>query len=498
VIGERINNYQIVSVLGEGGMGTVYVAEHPFMGRKAAIKVLREELVKDRGLVERFMNEARAANAIGHPNIIDIIDVGLLPTGVPYLMMEFLVGESLSTRIMRRRPMPVAEALDVAAQTASALAAAHEKNIVHRDLKPDNLFLIGDRANPTGRIKVLDFGIAKLRGELSGSGARTQTGSILGTPPYMSPEQCRGVDELDHRTDIYALGIILYEMLTGAPPFVSPGWGEVVHMHISQPPPPLRAKNPAVSPQLEKVVLKALAKQPADRWSSMGELEAALRGVPGWTHVPGTKPSSAAMNATGGPAVPTAPTTLRSSTGQMTTFPETPGARSRGRRVALVIGAFVAAGIAAAVLFGMRGGSQPIAPVVTTPAPAATAPATAPPAVHDPVAPIPAAAAPEAVAPVAIPAAVPSAEPAGQEVQLHRAGERPRPAAPAEAPSKKKTAKAVARPSHHASGSETAPAAAPETTPPPAATPPPAKKPDCNPNYYFDAQGRKHFKPECF
>src|SRR6185436_9305058 len=147
-------------------MGTVYVAEHPFMGRKAAIKVLRPELAKDRNLVERFMNEARAANAIGHPNIIDIIDVGLLPSGVPYLMMEFLVGESLSLRIMRRRPMPVAEALDVAAQTASALAAAHEKNIVHRDLKPDNLFLIGDRANPTGRIKVLDFGIAKLRGEL--------------------------------------------------------------------------------------------------------------------------------------------------------------------------------------------------------------------------------------------------------------------------------------------------------------------------------------------
>jgi len=505
VIGERINNYQIVSILGEGGMGTVYVAEHPFMGRKAAIKVLRQELAKDRNLVERFMNEARAANAIGHPNIIDIIDVGLLPSGVPYLMMEFLVGESLSLRIMRRRPMPVAEALDVAAQTASALAAAHEKNIVHRDLKPDNLFLIGDRANPTGRIKVLDFGIAKLRGELSGSGARTQTGSILGTPPYMSPEQCRGVDELDHRTDIYALGIILYEMLTGAPPFVSPGWGEVVHMHITEPPPPLRRKNPSVSPQLEKVVLKALAKQPADRWSSMGELEAALRGVPGWTHVPGTKPVSAPMNAAVGPAMPTSPTTLKSSTGQMTTFPETPGARSRRRLAALVIGGFVAAGIAAAVLFGMRGGPQPIAPVATTPVPAATAPVRPAPAVHDPVAPIPAAAPPGAAPPVAIPAALPSAEPSGQEVELHRAGERPRPAAPVETPSKKKTAKAAARPSHHAIAPETAPAAAPATLPPPAATPPPpaatpppAKKPDCNPNYYFDVQGRKHFKPECF
>ena len=162
----------------------MYLAEHPFMGRKAAIKVLRRELAEDSGLVERFMNEARAANAIRHPNIIDIIDVGLLPTGVPYLMMEFLEGESLSQRILRRRPMPIAEAVDVAAQTASALAAAHDKGIVHRDLKPDNLFLIPDDARtPRRRVKVLDFGIAKLRGELSGSGARTQTGSHHGNAP---------------------------------------------------------------------------------------------------------------------------------------------------------------------------------------------------------------------------------------------------------------------------------------------------------------------------
>ncbi len=468
MIGTVINNYRIVSVLGEGGMGSVYLAEHPFMGRKAAIKVLRRELAEDSGLVERFMNEARAANAIRHPNIIDIIDVGLLPTGVPYLMMEFLEGESLSQRILRRRPMPIAEAVDVAAQTASALAAAHEKNIVHRDLKPDNLFLIRDRAHPTGRIKVLDFGIAKLRGELSGSGARTQTGSIMGTPPYMSPEQCRGVDELDHRTDIYALGIILYEMLTGAPPFVSPGWGEVVHMHISQPPAPVRPSNPAVSPELEALVMKALAKQPAARWSSMGELEAALQGVPGHGEAADGKSASAAMKAvwTGGPSPPT---TLRSATGQMTSPPS-------GRRPALAIGAIALAGIAfAGVWLGSRRAPEPSAVVAPTTTSVA-APVVPPPAAPAPVAPPPVAAAAAEVRPTAV-------EPS-------------RPAPRAETPAKKK--KPTSRTSRAASAAAPAPAAPTNTPPAPATSPPASRKPDCNPNYYFDAQARKHFKPECF
>ncbi len=323
MIGERINNYEVRSIVGEGGMGAVYLAEHPFMGRKAAIKVLRPELAQDRGLVERFMNEARAANAIHHPNIIDIIDVGLLPSGVPYLMMEFLEGESLAKRIERGR-LPVAEAVDVATQTASALQAAHGKEIVHRDLKPDNLFLVPDDGRPFGaRVKVLDFGIAKLRGELSGGGAKTQTGSVMGTPPYMSPEQCRGItEEIDHRTDVYALGIILFEMLVGAPPFMSPGWGDIVLMHVTKPVPPPRAKNPAIPAELEAVILKALAKPPDDRWQSMNELDAALRtsiGAPPRGFASGFRPGS-------GPAVPDGdaapahlrtPTTLGSASGEV-------------------------------------------------------------------------------------------------------------------------------------------------------------------------------------
>jgi tRNA A-37 threonylcarbamoyl transferase component Bud32 len=322
LIGERVNNYQVLSLLGEGGMGAVYLAEHPFMGRKAAIKVLRRELAEDKGLVERFMNEARAANAIHHPNIIDIIDVGQLPSGVPYLMMEFLDGESLAKRIEREKHLAISAAVDIATQTASALYAAHGKGIVHRDLKPDNLYLVPDEGRQLGqRVTVLDFGIAKLRGELSGSGAKTQSGSVMGTPPYMSPEQCRGItDEIDHRTDVYALGIILYEMLTGTPPFMSEGWGEVVLMHVTKAPPPPRARNPEISPELEAVILKALAKVPADRWDSMADLGTALQkaiGASGRGFISGF--TSGAPTATKMPSVGSgrAATTLQSATGQV-------------------------------------------------------------------------------------------------------------------------------------------------------------------------------------
>jgi hypothetical protein len=260
-------------------MGAVYLAEHPFMGRKAAIKVLRREFAEDRGLVERFMNEARAANAIRHPNIIDIIDVGRMPSGIPYLMMEFLDGMSLARRILERGQLPLREALEIAVQTTAALSAAHAKGIVHRDLKPDNLYLIADDMRPGGeRVKVLDFGIAKLRGDLAAGSAKTQTGSLMGTPPYMSPEQCRGItDEIDERTDIYALGIILYEMLCGAPPFMSLGWGEIVLAHLTQVPPPPRSKNPQIPEVVEAVILKALAKSREQRFGSMAEMQAALR-----------------------------------------------------------------------------------------------------------------------------------------------------------------------------------------------------------------------------
>jgi serine/threonine-protein kinase len=356
MVGEVVNNYRIISLLGEGGMGAVYLAEHPFMGRKAAIKVLRRELAEDPSLVERFMNEARAANAIRHPNIIDIIDVGRTSSGVPYLMMEFLEGRSLAARIADAKQLPIDEAIDVATQTTAALAAAHAKGIVHRDLKPDNLFLVPDESRPRGeRVKVLDFGIAKLRGDLSNVSAKTQTGSLMGTPPYMSPEQCRGVtDDIDHRTDVYAMGVIVYEMLCGAPPFVSAGWGEIVLFHMTKPPPPPRAKNARISPALEAVILKALAKTREERFGSMAEMQAALRGAAGaGAAAPVLTPAQASptgQTVALPPAEGRPTTTFRSAAAETSRVVSSPGRAGRrmawiGGAAALAVGIWAVAGM---------------------------------------------------------------------------------------------------------------------------------------------------------
>jgi eukaryotic-like serine/threonine-protein kinase len=280
MLGLRINNYEVLSLIGEGGMGAVYLARHPFIGRQAAIKVLRPELARDPALVTRFMNEARAANAIRHPNLIDIIDVGLLPDGTPYLMMEYLEGESLGARLARQPPLPVRHAVDLACQAANALGAAHAQGIVHRDLKPDNLFLVPEPTAKHGlHLKVLDFGIAKLTGGMRNT-PKTSTGVILGTPIYMSPEQCRGIpDAVDYPSDIYSLGVILFHMVCGGPPFVSDGVGELIAMHMFSEPPKPAGLAPDLPPRLEAVILRALAKTPDTRFSTMAELETALRAV---------------------------------------------------------------------------------------------------------------------------------------------------------------------------------------------------------------------------
>jgi serine/threonine-protein kinase len=279
----KINNYEVKARIGAGGMGAVYLAEHPMIGRQVAVKILHPTFAQATDVVTRFFNEAKAANAIGHPGIVDVIDVGTLPDGAPYLIMELLKGESLAARLERVGRLSVAEALDFGSQAAAALAAAHDAGIVHRDLKPANLFLATDREDPgRSRLKVLDFGIAKLTGSLRGDQVTTGTGAILGTPAYMSPEQCLGRSEgVDHRTDIYALGLILYHALAGAPPFLAEGFGEMVMLHMTMPPPSLRSKNPDVPAAVEALVLRALAKKPEERFQSMEELARALGGHPG-------------------------------------------------------------------------------------------------------------------------------------------------------------------------------------------------------------------------
>ena len=284
MIGERYGNYQALSLLGEGGMGEVYLAEHPGIGRRVAIKVLRSEMGHDPQLLTRFLNEARAANAIRHPNIIEVLDSGTTAKGASYLVMELLEGESLSARIKRLSRLDERSAIEIAMQTASGLGAAHAKGIIHRDLKPDNLFVIPEESDASReRVKILDFGIAKLHVP-SGDSLKTRTGTLMGTPIYMSPEQCLGTKEVDHRSDVYSLGIILYEMLTGRPPFLSEGFGELLTMHLHDSPPPLRSLTPQVGDAVERAIMRMLAKKPEDRFQSMADVRAALATASGLPH----------------------------------------------------------------------------------------------------------------------------------------------------------------------------------------------------------------------
>ncbi len=285
-INQTVGNYRVVELLGIGGMGAVYLAVHPGIGRKVAVKVLHPALNENEREVNRFINEARAANAIKHPGIVQIFDFGALPSGATYIIMEFLEGESLGTRIKRLRKLSLCEAVDLAARTAEILGAAHAAGIVHRDLKPDNLFLVPDgRGGGREIVKVLDFGIAKLTQSLAvqgegGISLRTRSGFVIGTPRYMSPEQCRGTREVDQRTDVYALGVILFELVCGRRPFVSDGHGELIHMHTTTPPPRPRKINPSIPAALEGVILNALEKDPRLRIPTMEAFRQAMRAVP--------------------------------------------------------------------------------------------------------------------------------------------------------------------------------------------------------------------------
>src|ERR1700750_2526721 len=262
LIGRRIGNYEIKAKIGEGGMGTVYLGEHPLIGKRVAIKVLLEELVAKEDVVARFFNEAKAVNDIGHLNIVDVVDFGKT-TGergeeVVYFIMEYLDGEALSSRI-RRAGLPFKDTLHIIAQCCSALAASHAKGIVHRDLKPENVFLVS-RGADKNFVKILDFGIAKLTSDGGTTSHKTRTGLVIGTPTYMSPEQCEGKGLIDHRSDVYSLGIVMYELCTGAVPFSGEGFGEVLVAHLTRPPPKPTDVNKALTPQLEAIVLHAIEK----------------------------------------------------------------------------------------------------------------------------------------------------------------------------------------------------------------------------------------------
>jgi serine/threonine-protein kinase len=257
-------------------MGKVYLAEHPAIGRQAAVKVLTPTDAGDPQIVSRFILEARAANAIRHPNIVDIYDSGVLAGGTPYIVMEYLEGETLAQTMARGR-VPVNDAIDWGCQIAEALAAAHARDVVHRDLKPDNLFLVADpRRFGKKQVKVLDFGIAKLQHRSFDQVHMTRTGALLGTPLYMSPEQCMSMKNIDARTDIYSLGVILYEMVAGRRPFDGDGVYAVISMHINDKPVPPRTYRPDLPADVEAIILQALAKSPPQRQASMALVHSSL------------------------------------------------------------------------------------------------------------------------------------------------------------------------------------------------------------------------------
>ncbi|UJR86480.1 serine/threonine protein kinase [Sandaracinus amylolyticus] len=260
--------YRVEKAIGEGGMGVVYLISHVVLGKRMALKVLRGDMAKDGDVVQRFMQEAQSATSIGHPNIIDISDFGRLPDGSVYFVMEFLDGTSLTHFIGTGGSIPMQTALHVIRQIASALDAAHARGIVHRDMKPDNVYLVKQGKDPHF-VKVLDFGIAKVGGA---SSKLTKTGMIFGTPHYMSPEQASG-QSVDRRTDVYALGVIMYEMFTGKVPFDGDTFMGILSKHMfEQPLPPSQVQGTKGLGAVEDVILKSLAKKPEDRYQSMSEL----------------------------------------------------------------------------------------------------------------------------------------------------------------------------------------------------------------------------------
>jgi tRNA A-37 threonylcarbamoyl transferase component Bud32 len=378
--GTQVGAYRLLRRIGEGGMGAVWLAEHAMLGRRAALKVLHPELSSRSEIVTRFFNEARAATAIADPGIVQIFDFGQHTDGSAYIVMELLDGEPLDRRLARHGALGLPDALRIMRQVASTLGAAHACGIVHRDLKPENVFIVRDPEVAGGeRAKILDFGIAKLASEHGG--IKTHTQAVMGTPAYMSPEQCRGAGRVDQRSDVYALGCMLFALLVGRPPFDAEGAGEIIAMHLREPPPAPSSLRPGIPAEVERLVLRCLAKDPAQRFTHGGELAGAIEGL-----LRSSSPEIGALGPSAGYAAASLPTTLSSAAGASSV-----ARPARSGRVAALVGfGVVAAGGVIAIVVS-RGGSDAASPEpgpasvpAPAPAPAPEAPSAAPPAVRPP------------------------------------------------------------------------------------------------------------------
>jgi len=268
--------YHILDRLGSGAMGAIYKATHLNLGKPVVLKVLHPHLLKEESHVQRFKREAKAASRLNQPNCITILDYDKTPDGWSYICMEYVEGKDLCRILHEEKKLSPERAIRIALQVVDALDEAHSKGVIHRDLKPENIMIEKLRANPDF-VKVLDFGIAKIQDTSeTGSGSfKTATGMVFGTPEYMSPEQIKG-EELDGRSDIYSLGVVIYQMLTGILPFTGETVLEVATKHLQQPPPPLEEVAPDLPKELVQVVNKMLKKDRQERFSSAGEVREAL------------------------------------------------------------------------------------------------------------------------------------------------------------------------------------------------------------------------------
>jgi serine/threonine protein kinase len=496
--------YVIESVIGVGGMGAVFLANHEQLRRRVAVKFLLNEAKENPDAYARFEREAHAAAALQSENVTRVIDLGALADGTPYIVMEYLEGQDLSARLSSVGRLPIEEAVAHVLEVCDALSEAHALGIVHRDLKPANLFL-AQRANGSTRVKVLDFGISKMGA--SGIGKQmslTGTGAVMGSPLYMSPEQLRGSGKVDESADIWALGVVLYEFLAGRPPFQAEAFPEQCALILTAPAPALRDHRPEVPPALEAVVMRCLAKDLSSRFSSVGELTAALlaagahaqlgtSGRMGLASIPSTVRNAvvAPMDLTlqVPPQIP-APVAFGTSTSMPVSRPEVPMKSSRfSLGLGIVLGIGVLSGLAGTFLL-TRSRQAPAnagPPVGAVSAPAINSSPEPPPAPspQTPVEPqtgvVPPSPPPGSSAASTSTPAASASVPSSTRPSLHSRGH-----GPASSPPSGRTSPTP----------NSAPAAPPAPAMPAPAAPAPAA-PDCSTPYYFDSQGNKVFKPDC-
>ncbi len=467
--------YAVERLLGRGGMGAVFAAQHLILQQRVALKLLLGELAESKEASTRFINEARAAAQIQGEHVARVLDIGQLPSGAPFMVLEYLEGSDLANVLAQRGPLPVQDVADYAIQALDALGQAHAAGIVHRDLKPANLFLTR-RHDGASLVKVLDFGISKNLSPATGQ-AVTSTRALLGSPSYMSPEQLRSPRDIDARADIWSMGVILYELLTGRTPFDGETLAEVFVSILEKVPPTVRTLRPDVPPGLELAVSRCMMRDPGARFQSVRELAQALSSFASdAVRAMAIARSTAPPGAASAPGIPAGPLmALGSSSSSHPSQVAQPGVAgstaapwsgtqdptaARQSRTVAIIGAIVLGllvGIVgiAAVARGVRG---PASTAATTPVTASVAPVA-----------LPSSTASLALAPTAT-----NAQDAALPLAVVAPSARPSPPARPAPP----------------------PPPLPTTTqaPVPSAAPPAN---NCNPNYYFDKDG-KHFKPECF